>query len=363
MSNRRRSNRKTRLQKFAQAIAFGVVPYPRHLIARRDRLEGQERRRLTITLAKLNAEIGRLGVPFNRHKPPKPRCRPSFGLEKVLTISRAPDLELKPLGFARLQWAVGDDPDIAKPIKRETDKCDAAARGLMPAEAERDRIAGHGARHNARLAAITGQILEPQKFPLQAAGDAINQADAMEMLASDVGWHAWARRSVRDRRNDHLGDKRYPCKTLTWAALIEAKTDLRPPKTGGNRAPWQAPPERCLFDRCRGEKRSSGPSRPVDGTTHISTLGRVRQINVPHDWWDRKNGYADHDHLMALKSKLPIPHEWGAQPFEKPFYGTHNGKRGKVRSVVNEDDIGGQTIDEIDDDCWIDPDQWDDPEE
>jgi hypothetical protein len=379
MSNRRHSNRKTRLQKLAQAIAFGVVPYPRDLIARRDRLEGQERRRMTITLAKLNAEIGKLGVAFNKHKPPEPKGRPPrppFGLEsgwrrifRKFEIDAPSSVAGRTLPRSAIEapelagqvWCVGDDSDIAKPIKLETAECDAIARTLMPVETERDRIAGHNARHNTMLEAITGQTPERQEFSLQGVGDAINQADVMEMLASDVGWHAWVRRSVRDRRNDHLDDKRYPCKKLTGAALIEAKASLRPPKTGGARAPWQAPPEWCLFDRCKGANRSSGPSHRVDGNTHISTLNRVRTINVPDDWWDRNNSYADHDHLMALKSKLPIPHEWGAQPFEKPFYGTHNGKRGKIRSLVNEGDIGGHTIDESD--CWIDPEEWDEPEE
>jgi hypothetical protein len=303
------------LQDWAKALAFGCpVAWQRYrrLHEKQQLSVDQDRRLITLTLAKLNEEVGKLGVAFNRHEPKKQRCRPSFGLEsgwrrifkkfQIVAPSHAagrtlPRSAIEAPELAAQVWCVADHHDIAERRKRETHDCDAIARTLMPAETERDRIASLNERHKATLEAITGKTIEPPPHQMRHyAADTADQTAALDMMFEDVGRHFEER---RDRHNDLLEDiwkplskspgkssgrddlvakadailkaaqkpakraesyqpgKAKPGRRLTGDDLIEAIATLRPAKSHAK--PHPRGHERCSFD-CGRTNRSFGPS-------------------------------------------------------------------------------------------------------
>jgi hypothetical protein len=345
-------------------------------------LAGQDKRLATLSGARLNDEVIELAVPHD--KPPKGKRRvpawaipPNFGLEPSGATWKPDDID--PPQLAGQQWMVGDDPDIAKPIKLEAYRCDAAARAMIwSVVTEKERLADLNARRRATLEAITGKT--PIVTPMMShfAADPALQVAALDMVADEYGFGIVDR---RDRRNDlldettvkyltrkragdkfvdlkvpkpyHPGKAADPGKRLTGEALIAAIARLSPEKKGWpHTKPYPRGDETGLFEKCRraGRKQlqdyTSRPDldeeyrewdlirtssaagsadrhrlpRPMDYTAYDNFADRhwssKRLIDVPEGW--SRNSFAEE--LMSHRSKKP-GWEWGNNLlFEQIFY-------------------------------------------
>jgi hypothetical protein len=307
---------------------------------------GQDKRRLTLTGEKLNAAVAK------------------FGREILVEDIEGPRL-------AGQSWGITcDDPDIAKPIRREADRIDALARSqLNGRETEKERIAGLNARHRATLEALTGNIPDPPRVRMNhpaAAPDvqtaALNMAfteDADGNAGGDLGFSV---RERRDRHNDLLEPterldkrgRRYragkadPGRKLTGQALIAAIAELRPEKKGWPYTkPYPRGDEVGLFTKCRrreppvalytsdfkAEQELQDTQTYDDISARRSRRDRrrlerdlPREILLSDEWWGGgRHSYADELMTLAAKSftaKKPIAHEWGAIPFGNRLYHT-----------------------------------------
>jgi hypothetical protein len=276
---------------------------------------GQDKRRDTLTGARLNAAVIKLGEPV-----------PPDGYE-----------------FARQIWDVADDPAIAAERRLEEYECDyIAARFGFNVTTERARVEDLNLRHEAWLESITGKIIEVADDKRQHPAG-LNQDDAIGMAAEDIGFNVFERRNrhndllegveKRDRRGKrYRPNKAGPCRTLTGDELIAAIATLRPSKKGW---PYRKPEPRgnepCLFDQCRRAKRKplekyaayvvplmSAPREVEDykpelgrSTCRVLRKNKVRVINVPTDW--QNESFAEE--LMTFRAKKPLPHEWGETLF------------------------------------------------
>ena len=333
--------------------------------------KGQDRRRATLTGARLNEAIIRLAVPADDAPNRKIRVRaytlpPNFGLEPSGATWKPDDIKLPQHDGP--SWIVSADPDIATQIKRETDKCDAIAQALLDQpgwhpplrhtiETERERIAGLNERHRALLEAIVGKSTYlPPPTMSHPATDMGSQTAALDMVFTEEA--GFSIRERRDRHNNLLEPtekftkhgKRYrpgragPCRTLKGEALIAAIATLRPPKKGGK--PHPRGDEPCLFDKCRGAGRKQWQdyTAHVDGDEpyrHWDLIGtpdaagfadrnRLKPlINIPEGW--SRNSFAEE--VMSLRSKK-TGWEWGVNVFEPPFY-AGAARKGPIRSLVN----------------------------
>ena len=224
--------------------------------------KGQDRRLATLTGARLNEEAIRLAVAVDDAPNRKVRVRahnlpPTFGLEPSGATWKLDETELlilRRLNFLPQHgqsWIVADHPDIAAPIKREAEECDAIARALLDGVVtDKERIAGLNERHRAMLESIVGKITYvPPPTKSHPAADIASQTAALDMVfTGEAGLTIWER---RDRHNDLLEEtekftkkgKRYrpgkagPCTTLTKQARALALADMvyRPPNKGSQR--------------------------------------------------------------------------------------------------------------------------------
>jgi hypothetical protein len=315
-------------------------------------LKGQDKRRATLTGERLNEEIIRLAVD----EPDKPKRRvrvcelpPDFGIwwkRGTRPIPNPDDTdppEVEPPAFAsppyklkipRLtgqSWIVGDHPDIAAPIKREKDKCDAIARALLDdTETERERIAGLNERHSAMLEGIAGKsTYVPPPTKSHPAADMGSQAAALDMVGfEETGFRI---RERRDRHNDLLESeeklnkrgKRYhpnkadPGRKLTGDALIAAIAELRPQKKGWpHTKPCPRGDETGLFEKCRraGRKRPQDYTTPDDDESEM--YRRWDEIGTP-----AATGHAD-------RCRLP-------RPMDSAAYDTFADKHWATKRLIN----------------------------
>jgi hypothetical protein len=271
---------------------------------------GQDRRRDTLTGARLNATIIKLGVP--------PDDEPPTVVWTRLGLDPGPRTNLEDFeftGLAALNWDVAAAPDIERQEILERYDCDViATRFRGGIETERLRIERLNDQHEAWLESITGKIVEvitdDRSHP---AG--FNQDVAIDAIGKEVGWGI---RERRNRHNDLLEEtekydrrgRRYrpnkagPCRTLTGDELVAAIAALRPAKNHSK--PYPRGNEKCLFDACR-RVRHKPLTQYAAYVPHVEPPEQVEEhrpelvIDVPTDWQSR--GYSFADELMTLKSK------------------------------------------------------------
>jgi hypothetical protein len=340
----------------------------------------QHKRRMTLTLIKLNKIVIELGVWADGPHIPLLRStdRPAFGL------APSPKNDMRDFGHAGLgtAWSVvGDHHDIVKPRRHEEYRCRqiAATLGFSVDLEQRPagRIANLNQRHDAWLEKLTGKTIEVEEYTGDghAVGDPAEQSAALDMTFEHVGYKIEDR---RDRKNEFLEDteklltkgkrkgktyrpnKAGPCRRLTGQARAMALADMvdRPPKKGSQY--WRAlrgvrrgeaigrGKERGLFEDCQRKQAievytsdfkaeqelqdtqtfglSANRSRRQDPFTPRVSPRPFREIDVPWHWGRDAQSYADE--LMTFTAKKPIPHEWGATLFGKRFVYGAKGLRG-----------------------------------
>jgi len=316
--------------------------------------KGQDRRRATLTGARLNGEVIRHAVAADDAPNRKIRvCAytlpPNFGLEPSGATWEPDDIELP--RHDGPSWIVSADPDIAAQIKRETYKCDAIARNLLkPTETQRERIARLNEHRRALLESLVGKsTYVPPPTMSHPAADMGCQTAALDMVfTEEAGFSIWER---RNRHNSLLEPtekftrrgKRYrpgkaagPGRRLTGEALIAAIARLRPAKK--HEKPYPRGTETGMFDKCRraGRKQLQDYTAHVDGNEpyrHWDLIGtpdaaaiadrnRLRPlINIPEGW--SRNSFAEE--VMSLRSKK-TGWEWSGevQFADRIVYGRHS---------------------------------------
>jgi hypothetical protein len=218
----------------------------------------QQKRRMTLTLQRLNNVVIELGIPADDPAIQLPRTgRPAFGL------APSPKNGMRDFDHVRGRrrlgnaWGiVADDWDIAPPRREQEYQCRHIARHLgVNVETERRRIEGLNDRHAAWLESITGKTIEVADYTGDghAVGDMADQTAATDMTFEHVGYRIDDR---RNRENEFLE----PTEKLLTKGKRKGKT-YRPNKAGPCRtlikrgirldgwASWHA-----LFDASRGVK-------------------------------------------------------------------------------------------------------------
>jgi hypothetical protein len=278
---------------------------------------GQDKRRDTLTGARLNAAIIKLGEPA-----------PPDGLT-----------------FASQSWVVDDDPAIAAERRLEAYECDyISARLGLNVTTERARVEDLNLRHAAWLESITGKTIEVADDKRQHPAG-FNQEDAIAMAAEDVGFNVFERRNrhndllepaekLNKRGRHYRANKAAPGRRLTGEALIAAIAELRPAKKGWPYTkPYPRGDEVGLFEKCRraGRKQPQDYTCFEDHDTQMyhdwdkigtrdgaGSADRHRfkpLINIPEGW--SRNSYAQD--VMLYRSKK-TGWEWGNLLFDQIFY-------------------------------------------